>query len=108
MESLRAMAALEPRLVAPGHGKILRGTAYLNIVADFMAEMIRQVQTALAGGALTVEEVQARVDLSAFRDRLGDGEADYASTFAAMMPAFVRKAALDQRDGVDLRRRRKA
>ena len=101
LDSLRAMAALDPRFIVPGHGPLMRDLGYLRLVVDYMESARAQVRTALAGGAITPDEVAARVDLSAFRTRFAGTDASLGETFDAYMPSLVRKLYLEQRDGMD-------
>ena len=104
IESLHAMAALNPRLIVPGHGALMRNLDYLNLVIQYMESARAQVLAALAGGAVTEEEVAARVDLAAFRARFVAGDADRGEAFDAYAPSLVRKLYLEQRDGMDSHR----
>lgn len=104
IESLHRMAALNPRLIVPGHGPLMRDLDYLNLVIAYMESARAQVRAALAAGAITQEEVAARVDLTAFRARFAAGDADRAEAFDAYAPTLVRKLYLDQRDGMDAHR----
>lgn len=104
IESLRTLAALRPRLIVPGHGPLMRDTAYLALVTDYMTAARAQVQAALAAGAVTIDEVAARVDLSAFRARFAGDDAARGETFDAYVPSLVRKLYLEQRDGMESRR----
>ena len=103
-DSLRQMAALHPRLIVPGHGPLMRNLDYLTLVVDYMESARAQVRAALAGGAVTLDEVAARVDLAAFRTRFTAGDADRVEAFDAYAPSLVRKLYLEQRDGMESRR----
>jgi glyoxylase-like metal-dependent hydrolase (beta-lactamase superfamily II) len=104
IDSLHEMAALHPRLIVPGHGPLMRDLDYLNLVVAYMESARAQVRAALAAGAVTVDEVAARVDLGAFRTRFVGGDADRAEAFDAYAPSLVRKLYLEQRDGMESRR----
>lgn len=104
IESLRAMAALGPRLIVPGHGPLMADSDYLDLVIAYMESARDQVRAALAAGAVTQEEVAARVDLSSFRARFASDDATRAEAFDAYAPGLVRKLYLEQRDGMDSRR----
>lgn len=104
IDSLRQMAALRPRLIVPGHGPLMHNLDYLNLVLDYMESARAQVRAALAGGAVTLEEVAARVDLTAFRTRFTSGDAERIEAFDAYAPGLVRKLYLEQRDGMESRR----
>jgi cyclase len=104
IDSLRQMAALHPRLIVPGHGPLMRDLDYLNLVVAYMESARAQVRAALAGGAVTLDEVAARVDLASFRARFTGGDADRSEAFDAYAPSLVRKLYLEQRDGMESRR----
>ena len=104
IESLRQLAALHPRLIVPGHGPLMRDLDYLNLVVGYMESARAQVRAALAGGAVTLEDVTSRVDLAAFRARFAGGDADRIEAFDAYAPSLVRKLYLEQRDGMESRR----
>ena len=104
IESLHAMAALRPRLIVPGHGPLMHDLAYLDLVVAYMESARAQVRAALAGGAVTLDEVAARVDLASFRARFTGGDAGRAEAFDAYAPGLVRKLYLEQRDGMESRR----
>ncbi len=104
IDSLHAMAALRPLVIVPGHGPLMRDLSYLNLVLAYMESARAQVRAALAGGAVTVDEVAARVDLAAFRTRFAGVDADRGEAFDAYAPSLVRKLYLEQRDGMESRR----
>ncbi len=104
IDSLHAMAALHPGLIVPGHGPLMRDLSYLTLVTQYMESARAQVLAALAGGAVTEEEVAARVDLAAFRARFVGADADRGEAFDAYAPSLVRKLYLEQRDGMDSHR----
>ena len=104
IESLHAMTALRPQLIVPGHGPLMHDLSYLNLVLAYMESARAQVRAALAAGAVTLDEVAARVDLAGFRARFTGGNADRAEAFDAYAPSLVRKLYLEQRDGMESRR----
>ncbi|HYD54830.1 MAG TPA: MBL fold metallo-hydrolase [Gemmatimonadaceae bacterium] len=72
--TLERLAALQPRVIVPGHGALLRDTRYLHRVAALLASVREQVGAAVARGE-TLEQARARVDLDAFRREFADGDA---------------------------------
>src|SRR4029079_15032190 len=102
-KSLRELAALNPAIVGPGHGPAFRDTTYMLLEAELFEDVLRQAQAALRNGAATIDEVQARVDLSAFRDRFAKGDADVARQFPAFVQGMVRKAYIELRDSKEIR-----
>lgn len=73
VETLRAVAALEPRTLIPGHGKVLEGTVYLQQVIELFDSAIRQVRECVDRG-LDVEATKAEVDLAEQDALFTDGD----------------------------------
>jgi len=81
--SLRALRALGPLHIVPGHGEVLRGTAYLDLVIETIEATVAGVRRMQTEGtpvadvkrALTMESFRARMvpaNDSAVRDRWDD------------------------------------
>jgi glyoxylase-like metal-dependent hydrolase (beta-lactamase superfamily II) len=68
-KSLRAIRALNPRHIVPGHGDVLRGTAYLDLVIETVEATVGQVRQ-LESQGVSLEDVQKRVTMDAFRTRM--------------------------------------
>jgi len=102
-KSLRQLAALDPAIVVPGHGPAFRDTTYMLLEAELFEDVLKQTRTALRGGAVTIDEVQAKVDFSAFRDRFARGDAAIARQFPAFTKGMVRKAYIELRDSKEIR-----
>jgi glyoxylase-like metal-dependent hydrolase (beta-lactamase superfamily II) len=66
-ETLDRLAAYSPKFVVPGHGPVLRGAAYVTLLANTLREVRRQAQALAAGTALTDEQVAAKTELSRSR-----------------------------------------
>jgi glyoxylase-like metal-dependent hydrolase (beta-lactamase superfamily II) len=64
--TLEKVMALQPRIIVPGHGPVMRDTAYVRQTADLFASVTTQVREARGS---TLEEVRRSVDLTAWRDR---------------------------------------
>jgi len=101
--SIRELAALDAATIVPGHGPALHDKSYMLLEAELFEEVLRQVQAALRGGAATIDEVQAKVDLGAFRNRFARGDADIARLFPAFTQGMVRKAYIELRDTKEIR-----
>ena len=70
--SLEKVIALKPRIIVPGHGPVMRDTAYAKQMADLFASVTKQVKAAPGS---TLDEVRKGVDLTPFRDRFaGDSQ----------------------------------
>lgn len=102
-QSLRQLAALNPAIVVPGHGPAFRDTAYMLLEAELFEEVLKQTRAALQGGSVTIDEVQAKVDLGAFRDRFARGDAGIARQFPGFTKGMVRKAYIELRDSKEIR-----
>ena len=101
--SLRELARLNPAIIVPGHGPAFRDTGYMQLEAELFEEVLRQTRAALQGGAVTIDEVQAKVDFSAFRDRFARGDPDIARRFPGFASGMVRKAYIELRDSKEIR-----
>jgi cyclase len=70
--TLEKVLALQPRIIVPGHGPVMRDTTYVKQMADLFASVTKQVNDAPGG---TLDEVRKRVDLTTWRDRFsGDSQ----------------------------------
>ena len=102
-KSLRELARLNPAIVVPGHGPAFHDTAYMLLEAELFEEVLRQTQAALRNGAVSIDDVQANVDFSAFRDRFAKGDMDIARQFPAFVQGMVRKTYIELRDSKEIR-----
>jgi glyoxylase-like metal-dependent hydrolase (beta-lactamase superfamily II) len=102
-KSIRQLAALDATTIVPGHGPAFHDKSYMLMEAGLFDEVLRQTQAALRGGAVTVDDVQAKVDLSSYRARFSKGDASLAEQFNASTPSMVRKAYIELRDGKEIR-----
>ena len=80
-KSIRQLLALDATTIVPGHGPAFHDKSFMILEADLFDEVLRQTEAALRGTAVTIDEVQARVDLSRFRDRFAKGDPDLAKQF---------------------------
>ena len=90
--TLDRLAALDPALVVPGHGEVLRGKGYIERVAALIRGIREQVNDLLEknGGGFALEEVQKAVDLSAARREFAGDDADNREFFDASMASLIR------------------
>jgi len=90
--TLDRLAALDPLLVVPGHGEVLRGKGYIERVAVLIRSIRQQVNDLLEknGGGFALEEVQKAVDLSAARREFAGDDADNREFFDASMASLIR------------------
>lgn len=71
LDVINRITSLNFALLVPGHGEVQRDTAYLDRLAETIADIRRQVGD-LARQGLTLEQVKAKVDYSAQMARFGD------------------------------------
>lgn len=67
--TLAALLALQPAVIVPGHGPVLRDTAYIELMAELL-EALRERTTAAVARGETLEQARKSVDLEEFRQRL--------------------------------------
>jgi len=68
-KSLRALRALDPRHIVPGHGEVQHDTRYLDLVIETIEATVTEVRRLRAGG-IPVEEVAKRVTMDRHRERM--------------------------------------
>jgi len=90
--TLDRLAALDPLLVVPGHGEVLRGKGYIERVAALIRGIRQQVNDLLEknGGGFSLDEVQKAVDLGAARREFAGDDADNREFFDASMASLIR------------------
>jgi len=90
--TLDRLAALDPALVVPGHGEVLRGKGYIERVAALIRGIREQVNDLLEknGGGFALDEVQKAIDLSAARREFAGDDADNREFFDASMASLIR------------------
>lgn len=67
--SLRALRALDPLHVVPGHGEVQHGTAYLDLVIETIEATVAGVRRMQAQG-MPVADVKRNLTMDAFRARM--------------------------------------
>ena len=67
--SLRALRSLEPRHIVPGHGEVLNGTAYLELVIETVEATVAGVRRMQAEG-IPVADVKRTLTMESFRARM--------------------------------------
>lgn len=77
---LQSVRALDPVVIVPGHGPLMREFGYIDQVSALLASMASQVHDAVAKG-LTLEETRKAVDLSAFHDAMMNHDRSREDTF---------------------------
>jgi cyclase len=66
MTALDRIAGLQPKLIVPGHGPVMRDNAYLSLTREFLMDLRARVVEQVARGA-TLEETRKAIDLSDWR-----------------------------------------
>lgn len=99
-KSLRAMRALGPKIIIPGHGEIMEDYAYLDAVIDLMDFVATRVG-ALAAQGKTIEETRAAIDWSEFDGRIAKGDAFLAVFFDGWFKTPIVEAAYKEAKGED-------
>ena len=100
--SLRMLAGLNPAIIVPGHGPAMHDTGYLMLEAELFEEVLRQTQAALRGGAVTIEDVQARLKFDAFKARFVKYNPSVADQFTPFVTRMARKAYIELRDSKEI------
>ena len=79
--SLDALLTLQPKLIVPGHGPVLRDDAYVHLYAEFLRDITRQTKAALARGESEEQAVQS-IDVTSYRERMAGESSVLRSLFA--------------------------
>jgi cyclase len=90
--TLEALRALDPAILVPGHGPIMRDLVYLrDLIALLRA--VNEGVARLAAENLPVDEVRKRLDLAAFRDRMAGTDPGLLELWQdSIMTALVERA----------------
>ena len=88
---LRRIEALDPAVIVPGHGAVMRDTAYVDRLAATLESITTQAKAAYRPG-MTADELRERIDLAPFHDAFAHGDALIGANFDYMMkgPAIDR------------------
>ena len=70
--ALARLEALQPRLMMPGHGALLRDMTFLTAVRETLVALTAQMREAVAKG-MTLEQARAALDLKAYEARMPGG-----------------------------------
>ena len=66
--TLQKLIELKPKTIVPGHGPVMRDTAYVQQMADLFKAVTERVQASIAKGE-TLQQARQSVNLDDFRDR---------------------------------------
>lgn len=98
-KSLRRMAQLDPYVIIPGHGPALRDKGLLNLEAELIESVVRQVADAAQQGLVTVEEMQKVVNVDALRLKFTHDDKELNAQFQRSVNDMVDRASREARDG---------
>lgn len=70
---LRRIEAMDPVVIVPGHGPVMRDRKYLADVAELMEAVESQVKKAYEPG-ISLDDLRKKVDLTAFRARIAGND----------------------------------
>ena len=98
--TLRALRGLQPAIVLPGHGPVMRDLGYVEDVEALLESVVRQVRELQETGK-TLDEVRAALDLRAFHDRMVAGDAAQEEVWTeSVVKALVERAWQSVRGGI--------
>jgi glyoxylase-like metal-dependent hydrolase (beta-lactamase superfamily II) len=95
---LRNLEALDPRIVVPGHGDILTDTAYLDLLAETMDLVVKQVDPRAAEGK-SLDEIRAAFDWSPVESRFVEGDPTRARLFELWFKTPIVEAEYNEATG---------
>ena len=94
IQTLQNLAQLDADSIVPGHGPILHEKTYVYLIRDLLKSAVDQVNAKLkqSGPAMfrSLDEVEASVDLTPFRQRFAGNDKDLAATFDEMSKHLVK------------------
>ena len=91
-QTLRALMALDFKMLVPGHGEVQVDREYLELMAETLDSIATQMDALVANG-LTQEEARAKLDLSAFENRFTRGDVFLLDRFNEWFVAPITDAA---------------
>ena len=71
--TLKSLRTLDTAAIVPGHGPLMRDTAYLDLVIELLESVVAQVGDAVRRG-LSLEETRKALDVARFRERMTEGD----------------------------------
>ncbi|MGD2130789.1 MAG: MBL fold metallo-hydrolase [Lysobacterales bacterium] len=97
---LQELQALQPRLVIPGHGPVMRDTAYLSKLQHLLEDVADQAERAVASGR-SLEEFRKGFDLERHRAAFTGNDAWLDSRFDAWFAQPIAEAAYNEAAGIE-------
>jgi cyclase len=101
--SLRELAQLDAATIVPGHGPAFHDKHYMELEASLFEAVLTQVQSALRSGAVSIDDVQKRVDLTQFKSQFARRDPEIAGEFDQYAKGLVRRAYIELRDNKEIR-----
>ena len=93
VDTMRALNELDYKTLVPGHGEIQTDTSYVDLVVE-VAESVADQRDALLVEDMSLDDVEAALDFSAYEDRFTGGNAYVKSHYDAWFEGPFRKAAM--------------
>lgn len=97
---LDGLQALQPRLVIPGHGEVMRETGYLARLQALMSDVADQAAVAVAAGQ-SLEDFREAVDFEAHRAGFTGNDPFLDSRWGAWFTTPIVEAAWNEAAGID-------
>ena len=101
--ALRGLARLDVDLIVPGHGPAFRDRKFLELEAELLESVSRDVRAALQSGMRSLPDLQAAVTAEGLRTRFTGGDPELDERYRDRVRALVKLAVREARDGQDLR-----
>jgi len=93
-QTLEKMAQLDVEVIVPGHGQVLHGKAYLNLVTDLLKSSVDQMQARIRQighpGFHSLDDVKSSVDLTPFRNKFAGDDRQLQAEFDDMAAHLVK------------------
>jgi cyclase len=98
-QSLRTLSLIDADVIIPGHGPAWHDKDFLNLEAELLETVVRQVVAAEREGMVTVEEIQKAVNVEPLRPKFTHDDADLNKKFQRYVNRMVENASREARDG---------
>lgn len=100
LASLRHLESLDVTTIVPGQGPALKDKTFLRMTIELYEAIIAQAHAAAEGGAITLADVQAKVNLKDLRTRFTHGDAYLEARFDEVVSGLVKKVYQESHDGL--------
>jgi len=97
---LEGLQALQPRIIVPGHGEVMRDTAYLARLQALLADVADQAAAAVAAGR-SLEEFREALDFEAHRAGFTGDDPFLDSRWKVWFTEPIAEAAWNEAAGID-------